>query len=230
MTELQNSETRDITGVARRIVSRKTWQDELDEIRNAEKELTHAHDRLAAKRRHSAWVKVDRNYDFAGPEGSASLADLFDGRAQLIVYHHMLKPADPAPCSGCCMVADQLPHLSHLNARDTSLVLVSKAPTVEIEAFQERMGWSIPWFETKDSFNPDFDVSSTGFGLNIFYRDGEDIYRTYFTKGRGMETLGTVWTFLDLTPLGRQENWEDAPSGTRQTEPYQWWRRHDEYE
>ncbi|WKD49674.1 DUF899 domain-containing protein [Microbulbifer spongiae] len=230
MTEMQSSETREISGVARRIVSLKAWQEDLREIRKAEKELTLAHDRVAAKRRHSAWMKVDRNYDFAGPEGSATLADLFDGRAQLIVYHHMLKPSDPSPCVGCCMVADQLPHLSHLHARDTSLVFVSKAPTVEIEAFQKRMGWSIPWFETKDSFNPDFDVSPTGFGLNIFYRDGDDIYRTYFTKGRGLETLGTVWTFLDLTPLGRQENWENAPSGTQQSKPYHWWRRHNEYD
>ena len=127
------------------------------------------------------------------------------------------------------MVADQIPHLAHLHARDTSLVFVSKAPFAEIEALKARMGWTLPWVETVDNFNADHDVTG-GFGLNVFYRDGQDIYRTYFTTGRGLETLGTVWTLLDLTPLGRQENWEDAPEGTPQTKPYHWWRRHDEYE
>lgn len=127
------------------------------------------------------------------------------------------------------MVADQIPHLAHLNARNTTLVFVSKAPFAEIDALQRRMGWALPWYETTDSFNADHDVTG-GFGLNVFFRDGPDVYRSYFTTGRGVETLGTVWTLLDLTPLGRQETWEDAPAGTPQTEPYHWWRRHDEYE
>ena len=126
------------------------------------------------------------------------------------------------------MVADQIPHLAHLHARGTSLVFVSKAPIAEIDALKARMGWALSWVETVDSFNADHGVTG-GFGLNVFYRDGDDIYRTYFTTGRGLETLGTVWTLLDLTPLGRQENWEDAPAGAPQTEPYHWWRRHDEY-
>lgn len=91
------------------------------------------------------------------------------------------------------------------------------------------MGWSLPWYETADSFNADFDVTD-GFGVNIFYRSGADVYRTYFTTDRAAETLGTIWSFLDLTPLGRQETWEDSPAGTPQTAPYQWWRLHDEYE
>lgn len=218
-----------IAGVERKIASPEIWQEHLDVIRAAEKELTGALDRLAAKRRFAPWVKVERDYAFAGPGGAAKLADLFDGRTQLIVYHHMLKPADPSPCQGCCMVADQIPHLAHLHARDTSLVFVSKAPVGEIEAFRKRMGWPIPWYETRDSFNGDFGVTG-GFGLNVFYRAGDDLYRTYFTTGRGVETLGTVWTLLDLTPLGRQEAWEDAPAGTPQTQPYQWWRRHDDYQ
>lgn len=215
--------------MTRRIVRPGAWQNDLAELRKAEKDLTREQDRLAARRRHLPWVKLDRDYAFEGPDGAASLADLFDGRTQLIVYHNMLKPADPSPCEGCCMVADQIPHLAHLHARDTSLVLVSKAPITEIEAFRTRMGWSMPWYETRDSFNADFDVT-TGFGLNAFYRDGPDIYRTYFTTGCGVETLGTVWTLLDLTPLGRQEDWEDAPEGTPHTKPYQWWRRHDAYD
>ncbi|WP_319520238.1 DUF899 domain-containing protein [uncultured Martelella sp.] len=228
MTENPNHVTKAISGIARRTVSPDVWRNELVDLRNAEKGLTRAQDRLAARRRRMPWTKVDGDYVFTGPEGTGTLADLFDGRRQLIVYHHMLKPADPSPCEGCCMVADQIPHLSHLHARNTALVFVSKAPIGEIEAFRKRMGWSMPWYETRDSFNADFDVSS-GFGLNVFYRDGADIYRTYYTTGRGVETLGTVWTLLDLTPLGRQEDWEDAPEGTPQTRPYRWWRRHDAY-
>lgn len=126
------------------------------------------------------------------------------------------------------MAADQLPQQAHLHARNTSLALVSRAPIAEIEAFRKHMEWSIPGARQKGNFNPDFGVTM-GFGLNVFYRDGADVYRTYFTTGRGLETLGTVWTLLDLTPLGRQENWAEARASTQQTEPYQWWRRHDEY-
>lgn len=222
-------ETTKIAGIDRRIVSSRAWQDHLEDIRAGEKDLTRAHDRLAAKRRFAPWMKVEQAYAFEVPGGAAALPDLFDGRAQLVVYHHMLKSADPSPCEGCCMVADQIPHLAHLHARKTSLVFVSKAPIAEIEAFRTRMGWPIPWYETRDTFNADFGVTG-GFGLNVFYRDGRDVYRTYFTTGRGVETLGTVWTLLDLTPLGRQETWEDAPAGTPQTEPYHWWRRHDDYD
>lgn len=213
---------------ARTIVSRAEWLAARELLLKEEKALTRAHDRLAAVRRRLPWERVEKAYLFRGPQGEAGLVDLFDGRRQLIVYHHMLKPADPAPCEGCGMVGDQIPHLAHLHARDTSLVFVSRAPSDEIEAFRKRMGWSMPWFSTTDSFNADFGVTD-GFGLNVFYRDGGDIYRTYFTTGRGVETLGTVWTLLDLTPLGRQETWEDSPEGTPRTAPYDWWRLHDEY-
>jgi predicted dithiol-disulfide oxidoreductase (DUF899 family) len=219
----------EIDGSKRRIASREEWQAAREEILTKEKDLTRAHDRLAAVRRRAPWMKIEKDYLFEGPSGPARLVDLFDGRSQLIVYHHMLKPVDPDPCSGCGMVGDQIPHLAHIRVRNTSLVFVSRAPIGEIEAFRKRMGWAVPWFSTTDSFNPDFDVTD-GFGLNVFYRDGGDVYRTYFTTGRGVETLGTVWTLLDLTPLGRQEAWEDSPEGTPQTRPYTWWRLHDEYD
>ena len=127
------------------------------------------------------------------------------------------------------MVGDQMPHPAHLHARDTSLVFVSRAPFAQIEAFRTRMGWDFPWFETVDNFNSDFDVTN-GFGLNVFYKQGDDVYRTYFTTGRGVESLGTPWTLLDLTPLGRQESWEQSPPGVPQSAPYQWWKLHDEYD
>ena len=212
----------------RKIVSRSEWLEAHAALLSKEKELTRAHDRLAAERRRAPMMKVEKTYEFDGPDGKTDPPGLFGGRKQLIVYHHMLRPADPAPCVGCGMVGDQIPHLAHLHARDTALVFVSRAPINEIEAFRKRMGWQMPWFSTMDDFNADFDVPRY-FGLNVFYREGGNIYRTYFTTGRGVETLGTVWTFLDLTPLGRQETWEDSPDGTPQTEPYKWWRLHDEY-
>ena len=133
-----------------------------------------------------------------------------------------------AGCVGCSMVADQIGHLAHLHARDTSLVLVSAASQPEIERYRQRMGWTIPWYTTTDGFSEDFDVPET-FGLNVFLRDGDRVFRTYFTTGRGVEALGSVWTFLDLTPLGRQEEWEDSPEGYPQAPPYSWWRLNDEY-
>lgn len=217
-----------IGGAERRVVDEEDWQAAQDEIRTQEKALTKAHDALAAQRRRAPLREVNKAYGFIGVGGPASLLGLFEGRRQLITYHHMLKPQDPDPCSGCGMFGDQIPHLSHLNQRDTTLVFVSKAPIAEIEAFRKRMGWNVPWYETADDFNPDFGINS-GFGVNVFIREGADIYHSYFTTGRGAETLGTVWTFLDLTPLGRQETWETSPEGSPQTPPYQWWRLHDEY-
>jgi len=222
-------ETIEIDAVEHRIVSPETWRRAREEILAKEKAHMRASDRLAAERRRAPWMKVEKAYRFEGPAGALRLVDLFEGRRQLIVYHHMLKPSDPDPCPGCGMVGDQIPHLSHLHQRDTSLAFVSRAPSAEIEAFKKRMGWSMPWVSSADSFNPDFDVTD-GFGVNVFYRAGTDVYRSYFTTGRAAETLGTIWTFLDLTPLGRQETWEESPAGSPQTAPYQWWRLHDAYE
>ena len=132
------------------------------------------------------------------------------------------------------MFVDQVGHLAHLHARDTSFALVSIAPLEKIEAYRKRMGWTLPWVSSAASdFNRDFGLTTEGgesFGLSVFLRDGDKVYRTYFTTGRGVEALGSVWTLLDLTPLGRQEDWEDSPDGWQQTRPYAWWRRHDEYE
>lgn len=211
------------------VVSPREWQAEHARLLVREKEVTRARDALAAERRRMPAMAVDKAYTFTGPDGECGLLDLFEGRRQLIVYHHMLKPADPSPCQGCCMFVDNIGHQAHLHARDTNLVLVARAPIDEIQAFRKRMGWTLPWYSTADSFNTDFDVKGGGFGLNVFLRDGERIYRTYFTSDRGAESLGTHWSFLDITPLGRQELWEDAPEGVPQTAPYEWWRLHDEY-
>lgn len=210
------------------VVSQAEWQKKHEELLAKEKELTRASDALAAERRRQPMVLVTNTYMFAGENGEVNLLELFAGRRQLIVYHHMLKPADDSPCSGCCMFTDMIGHLAHLHARDTSLVLVARAPINEIVSLKKRMGWDIPWYSTNNSFNEDF-IGTESHGISVFLQDSGNIYHTYFNTDRGIEHLGSVWTFLDLTPLGRQENWEDSPAGWPQTEPYQWWKLHDEY-
>jgi predicted dithiol-disulfide oxidoreductase (DUF899 family) len=224
------------------VVSAEEWQAARDALLVKEKEATRALDALAAERRRLPRVRIDKDYRFDGPNGSATLLDLFEGRRQLLLYHFMFGPNQDAGCDGCSMFVDQIGHLAHLHARDASFALVARAPIDKLEAYRKRMGWTIPWYSSLESdFNVDFGVGpetpregvyqdGESFGLSVFLRDGEEIYRTYFTTARGAEALGSVWTFLDLTPLGRQEDWEDSPEGYPQTKPYQWWRRHDEYE
>jgi predicted dithiol-disulfide oxidoreductase (DUF899 family) len=220
------------------VVSDTEWHAALAEIREKEKALTREHDSLAALRRRLPRVRIEQEYVLRGADGEATLLDLFEGRRQLILYHFMFAPGvdgwPEAGCDGCSMVADQIPHLAHLRARDTSFAMVSLAPIERIEAYRTRMGWEIPWYSSAGTdFNRDFGVTRDGdenFALSVFVRDGDEVFRTYFTGGRGVETLGTVWTLLDLTPLGRQEDWEDSPEGYPRTPRYEWWRRHDEYE
>jgi predicted dithiol-disulfide oxidoreductase (DUF899 family) len=218
-----------------RVVSREEWQAACTNLLVKEKELTRQRDALAAERRRLPMVRVDKDYRFEGPDGEVSMLDLFDGRRQLIVYRFFFEPGvarwPEAGCGGCSMFVDNVGHfaLPHLHARDTSLVLVSRAPQADIERFRKRMGWTIPWFTTTDDFSRDFDVPDY-FGFNVFLRDGDQVFRTYFTNGRAAEAIGSVWSFLDLTPLGRQEIWEDSPEGYPQNPPYAWWRLHDEYD
>jgi predicted dithiol-disulfide oxidoreductase (DUF899 family) len=224
------------------VVSPTEWQAAREKLLTKEKEATRARDVLAAERRRLPMVRVDKHYVFDGPGGEASLLDLFEGRPQLILYHFMFGPNQDEGCDGCSMFVDNIGHLAHLHARNTSLALVSRAPLARIEPYRERMGWTVPWYSSaRSDFNVDFGVSpeeprpseyqdGESFGLSVFLRDGDDVYRTYFTSRRGVEALGSNWTFLDVTPLGRQEDWEDSPAGYPQTPPYEWWRRHDEYE
>lgn len=131
-------------------------------------------------------------------------------------------------CVGCSLVADHVAPVVHLNARDTTLVFVSRAPQADIARLKARMGWAMPWFTIPDSFDADFGVDEWH-GTNVFFRDGKRILRTYFVDNRGDEQMGGVWNYLDITPLGRQEAWEDSPPGYPQTAPYEWWRWHDAY-
>src|SRR5258707_272444 len=155
-----------------------------------------------------------------------------EGRRQLIVYRAFFEPGVSGwpdhTCPGCSLVADQVAHVAHLNARDTTLAFASRAPQPDIERVKTRMGWTMPWYTMTDEFDADFGVDEWH-GTNAFIRDGDRVFRTYFINNRGDEVMGSTWSYLDLTALGRQEDWEDSPEGYPQTPPYAWWNWHDEY-
>jgi predicted dithiol-disulfide oxidoreductase (DUF899 family) len=214
------------------IVSQQEWEAARQKLLVKEKALTRSRDALAAERRRMPWMAVEKKYEFDWPKGKASLLDLFEGRRQLIVYRaffeHGVFGWPEHACRGCSLVADQVSHLSHLNARDTTLAWASRAPQADIARLKIRMGWEMPWYTITDSFDKDFDVDEWA-GHNVFFRNGDKVLRTYFINNRGGEALGTVWSYLDITPLGRQETWEDSPEGYPQTPPYKWWNWHDNY-
>src|ERR1700736_1117937 len=164
------------------IVSPQEWESARQELLVKEKELTRARDALAAERRRMPWLAVEKEYQFDGPQGKASLLDLFAGRRQLIVYRAFFEPGVhglPAhACRGCSMVADQVAHVAHLNARDTSLAFVSRAPQTDIARLKARMGWEIPWYTMTDDFDRDFGVDEWH-GTNVFFRAGDRVFRTY---------------------------------------------------
>jgi predicted dithiol-disulfide oxidoreductase (DUF899 family) len=222
-----------------RIVSESEWRAARDALLTKEKQLTHARDALAAERRRLPMARVEKDYLFDAPEGKVRLLDLFDGRSQLLLYHFMFAPGvhgwPSAGCPGCSMFIDNVGQFTpvHLHARDISFALVSRAPLASLEAYRKRMSWSHRWASSENNtFNVDYGLTTKegeGHGLSVFLRHGDEIFRTYFTSQRGTEVLGNIWGFLEATPYGRQEQWEDSPQGWPQTPPYQWWRRHDEY-
>jgi predicted dithiol-disulfide oxidoreductase (DUF899 family) len=215
------------------VVSPQEWEAAREQLLVKEKALTRSRDALAAERRRMPWMAVEKKYEFDGPKGKVSLLDLFEGRRQLILYRAFFEPGvfgwpDHA-CRGCSLGADQVSNLAHLNARDTTLAYASRAPQKDIQRLKARMGWEMPWYTITDSFDTDFGVNEWH-GHNAFIRDGDKIFRTYFINNRGDEAMGSVWSYLDLTALGRQEVWEDSPEGYPQTLPYKWWNWHDNYE
>jgi predicted dithiol-disulfide oxidoreductase (DUF899 family) len=214
------------------VVSPQEWDAAREQLLANEKAFTRSRDALAAERRRMPWQVVEKNYVFEGPKGKVSLRDLFEGRRQLIVYRAFFEPAvfgwpDHA-CRGCSFGADQVAHLAHLNARDTTLAYASRAPQADIQRLKARMEWEMPWYTITDSWDKDFGVDEWH-GHNAFIRDGERIFRTYFINSRGDEAMGSTWDYLDMTALGRQETWEDSPEGYPQTAPYKWWNWHDTY-
>ena len=224
------------------VVSPDEWKASREKLLVKEKEHTRARDALAAERRRMPWMAVEKEYHFEGPRGEMSFADLFEGRRQLIVYRAFYAPdvttlahperGDAYPeraCVGCSMLADQVSNPAHLNARNTTLAYASRAPQADIQRLKERHGWGhIPWYTITDDWDKDFDVDQWH-GHNAFIREDDRIYRTYFIDARGDEAIGTVWSYLDMTALGRQEEWEDSPEGYPQTAAYGWWDYSDAY-
>ncbi|QEV17538.1 DUF899 domain-containing protein [Streptomyces alboniger] len=221
------------------IVTREEWLVAREELLVKEKAATRARDALNAARRGLPMVEVDKEYYFDGSAGKATLLDLFDGRDQLIVYHFMFAPEWDAGCRSCSAFLDQIGHLAHLRARGTNFVAVSRAPYTALLTFKARMGWTVPWFSTNGGdFNYDFQASFTEEprdvpAINCFLRDGDRVYHTYATFARGLDGIGSTSSLLDLTALGRQEEWErpagrasalGAPAGSARV------RYHDEYE
>lgn len=228
------------------VVSPEKWLAARRELLREEKELTRLRDRLAARRRELPWIKVGKPYVFESPTGPVSLADLFDGRRQLIVYHFMFGPGWEEGCKSCSFVSDHLaPAVVHLQARDVAFAAISRAPIEEISPFKERMGWTFNWVSAHgNDFNHDYHVSFTagelakgkvcynyammefpleeGPGLSVFARAmNGDICHTYSTYGRGVDQLIGTYTLLDLVPKGRDEDPEATMS---------WVRYHDRYD
>ena len=211
------------------IVTRAEWRAAREKLLEKEKAVTRALDALRAERRRLPMVPVGREYVFEGGDGKATLPDLFQGRQQLVVHHFVFDPGRETGCRCCSAFLDQIGHLAHLHARRTTFAAVSRAPFTRILPFKARMGWTVPWYSSgPGDFDADFGVDEWH-GHNMFVRDGDKIFRTYFVNNRGDEAIGTTWNYLDLTALGRQETWEDSPKGYPQTPPYKWWNWHDNY-
>jgi predicted dithiol-disulfide oxidoreductase (DUF899 family) len=224
------------------IVSDAEWQAAQARLLAKDKEATRARDALSAERRRQPMTEITADFRFDSADGrQLRLLDLFEGRRQLLLYHFMFTPDVPgwpdAGCVGCSLWADQVCHLAHLQARDTSMCFVSSAPVDKVQAYKQPMGWRPQWY-SNSAAGPDFSAAmglkgedgKETHGLSVFLRDGERVFRTHFTSRRGLETVGGVWTLLDLTPYGRQEAWESSPEGWPQSATYSWLRRHDEHE
>jgi predicted dithiol-disulfide oxidoreductase (DUF899 family) len=233
------------------IVSRDQWLDERKRLLVREKELTKHRDRINAQRRRLPMVKIEKDYVFDGPNGKQSLKALFEGRRQLVVYHFMFDPAWDKGCSGCTSYVNALGDLSMLNDRDTTFALVSRAPLPKLDAYKAKKGWSVPWFSSFGSdFNYDFHVTNDEkvapveynyrdkaemearkvpnaadgeeHGLSVFFRLDDDVFHTCSVYARGTESLTDAYDLLDMTPYGRQEDFEDSPPGWPQKPTYGW--------
>jgi predicted dithiol-disulfide oxidoreductase (DUF899 family) len=225
------------------VVSRTEWLEARRQLLAAEKKQTRERDALNAERRRLPMVRVEKEYVFEGPDGKASLGDLFGDETQLIVQHVMFGPDWDAACPGCTAAVDELSEgtLTHVRSRDTGFVLVSRGPLDKLQAYAASRGWTVPWYSSLGSdFNYDFqvtldknrpqldynyrsepdalgDVDTTELpGMSCFLRDGEQIYHTYSTFARGTDSRGGSYSLLDLTALGRQEEWEE-PKGRART-------------
>jgi predicted dithiol-disulfide oxidoreductase (DUF899 family) len=202
------------------IVAADKWQQDRDDLLKAEKEATRALDALAARRRRLPMVKFDiSRYAFNTPAGPKTLLDLFAGQQQLVVYQFMDNGPD-AYCPGCTHFTNNVGDLATLSDAGISWATVSNMPLAQIEAYKAQMGWTMPFVSSRGTTFADDCGAGGGFMLSVFLRDGEDVYRTYSTTARGVDRLLFVNNILDLTPYGRQEDWEDSPPGWPQHPTY----------
>jgi predicted dithiol-disulfide oxidoreductase (DUF899 family) len=198
-----------------RIVDRQAWQAEIDELRVKEKAHTRAGDALAAQRRRLPMVEVDPRTPLIGADGPVPLVDIFDGRSQLVAYYQMWHTGKPAAeqCVGCTFSTSHINELSYLHSRDVSYATFCEGPYEESSRYRDFMGWTIPWYSVPPEA-VDRLVADRHFGILVAYlRDGEKVYETYWTTGRGNEVMAPSYGLLDLTVHGRQEFWEDSPEG-----------------
>jgi predicted dithiol-disulfide oxidoreductase (DUF899 family) len=223
------------------IATADQWLAERKKLLAKEKEATRLKDRINAERRRLPMVKVEKQYTFDTPEGKQTLLDLFQGKRQLIVHHFMFDPSWDAGCPGCTGHVESIGNISQLEKRDTRYVIVSRAPLEKLEAYKKLKGWSHPWYSSNESdFNFDFHVSfkegdkdaeynfaprgreddGEGPGMSVFFRIDDDVYHTYSVYARGLEPITDSYDFLDLTPYGRQEDFEDSPEGWPQSPTY----------
>jgi len=211
------------------VVSTQEWQAAREALLVKEKEQTRALDALAAERRRLPMVRLADGYRMTAPDRSTvDLPGLFEGHRQLVIYHFMLAPGQDWLCTGCATFTDNIADQSHLNARHTRLIMMSRAPQDEIDVLRRRTGWTVPWYSAGDDFYDDLGLGN-GFGLSVLLRDGAQVFRTYYTSGRGVDRLRLDFNLLDLTPYGRQEEWEDSPEGWPQDPTMSWLRPRDEY-
>jgi predicted dithiol-disulfide oxidoreductase (DUF899 family) len=217
-------------------VSQREWEAALARITEREVTVAQAIDQLAAARKRMPMVRVERDYRFDGPAGERSLAELFDGRSQLILYRFFFEDGvdgwPDAGCPGCSSWADGIGQLGLLHSRDITLAMVSPAPQENLGRYAERMGWThIPWYTIRtERFSADFGTAEW-FGLNVFLRDGDDVYRTYFLQhGAMVRAIGSVATLMSLTPYGAQAEDDDTPDGWPTAPGSFWFRRHDEFD
>jgi predicted dithiol-disulfide oxidoreductase (DUF899 family) len=218
------------------IVDHTAWDAALATITEREEAVATAMNELAADRKRMPMVRVERDYRFEGPDGQRSLIELFDGRSQLILYRFYFEEGvhgwPDAGCAGCSSFADGIPRLGLLHARDITFAMVSPAPQANLHRYAERMRWTeVPWYTIcTERFSADFGVDEW-FGLNVFLRDGANVYRTYFLQhGPMVQKIGSVWSLFSLTPYGGQGEDEDVPEGWPQAPLSFWYRRHDEFD
>jgi predicted dithiol-disulfide oxidoreductase (DUF899 family) len=218
------------------VVSQAEWETALASLVEREAEVAAAMHDLGAARKRMPMVRVNRDYSFDGPDGSQSLLGLFEGRSQLILYRFFFEEGvggwPDAGCVGCSSFADGIPQLGLLHSRDITFAMASPAPQENLRGYAKRMGWAhIPWYTIRtEGFSADFGVDEW-FGLNVFLRDGDDVYRTYFLQhGRMVQQIGSIWTLFNLTPYGGQSEDEDAPEGWPTAPDSFWFRRHDEFD